>query len=295
MSHVKKRFLVVGGDSLIGRRLAAILSTRGYQVVTTTRRRKGVDGKGKPEIYYDLEKSDCSKLFNEPFTCAFLCAGITSMAACEANPVRTYHVNVTNTVRLADILQSAGSPLVFLSSNTVFDGSIERPDEDMSYCFITEYGRQKAATEQALLASGGGVAVVRLSKVLSRDTGIVSKFFRCLKAGQVCEAFDDLFMSPMSLNYVCESLVNVAQSGMGGIFHLSGEDEISYVELALRLADPIPGARTLVRPVSCTTSNSPITFKPSHPALGMKRTTSSLGLQPESVTSVLTQLTSTAI
>jgi dTDP-4-dehydrorhamnose reductase len=295
MSHVKKRFLIVGGDSLIGSRLAAMLFTRGYQVVTTTRRRKGVDGKGKAEIYYDLEKSDCSKFFNEPFTCAFLCAGITSMAACDADPVHTYHVNVTNMVRLAGKLQSASTPFIFLSSNTVFDGSIERPNEYTDYCFNTEYGRQKAATEQALLAFGLGASVVRLSKVLSRDIGIVSKFFRCLKAGQACEAFDDLFMSPISLNYVCESLVNVTQSGMGGIFHLSGEDEISYAELALRLADSIPGARALVRPVSCTASNSPITFKPSHPALGMKRTTNSLGLQPESVASVLAQLTFTAI
>ncbi|MBI3563090.1 MAG: sugar nucleotide-binding protein [Gammaproteobacteria bacterium] len=290
MNHEKKQFLVIGGDSLIGNRLANMLSTLGYKVFTTTRRCKH-----DAEFFYDLENGNCNNLFNEPFACAFLCVGITDMAACHADPEHSYLLNVTNTVNLADRLRSVSTPFVFLSSNTVFDGAAEYPDEYSGYCFNTEYGRQKAAAEQALLAFGQGTSIVRLSKVLARDSGIVAKFLQCFKARQTCDAFNDLFIAPVSLNYVCQSLIKIAQSGIGGIFHLSGQNEISYADLAFCLADSIPGARACVRSISSTASNSLIIFKPSHPALGMTRTINTLGILPESVGCVLTQLNSISI
>src|SRR5690606_26325829 len=101
----------------------------------------------------------------EDVAVAFLCAAVTALRSCEADPAGTARANVEHTARLASMLVGRGAFVVFLSSNLVFDGSEPRRRADAPTCPATEYGRQKAAAEGALLAMGG-VSIVRLTKVV---------------------------------------------------------------------------------------------------------------------------------
>lgn len=212
------------------------------------------------------------------------------MAACEADPEQTCRVNVDNTMQLARKLLSSGTRIVYLSSNAVFDGKAAEPDEHAIRCPSTEYGRQKAAVEEGLLALPGStdaIAIVRLAKVLSPVSGQAAEFKKRLASGERCPAFDDLRMSPISLSNVSAALALVAAGEYTGIFHISGAQEITYAELARCMASTIGADPGLVQPVSSTAAGATVLFRPEHPALGMTRTSSILGIAPESVTTVL--------
>ena len=168
------------------------------------------------------------------------------MIFCETEPCSSTRINVMNTLTLAKKLQTSGMKIVFLSSNTVFDGELAWPQEDNGYRPCTAYGRQKVATEQALMKLPGAkksITIVRLSKVLTLHSGIASEFMRLLMAGEPCPAFSDLRISPVSLPYILDSLLTIVNKRQAGIFHLSGEEELSYSEFAKRLAIHIDSLR----------------------------------------------------
>lgn len=288
MSRREPSYLVVGADGLVGAGLVALMSKVGADVTATTRRPEGAGGTNR--VFFDLADVDTNALPSSEYSVAFLCAAITGIAACEDDPARTQRVNVLNTVALAKRLLAAGSRIVFLSSNTVFDGAAAWPDEDAPYSPACEYGRQKVSVERQLLSLSTPavpVAIVRLSKVLTPEGGMVAEFLRHLVGGEPCPAFSDLHMCPVSLDYTTSSLLAVARAGMPGIFHLSGEAEMSYADFASHLATRLAADPSLVRPSSSAASSARVVFRPAHPGLGMQRTREQLNISPEPLNDLL--------
>jgi dTDP-4-dehydrorhamnose reductase len=287
----KSSCLVVGADGLVGARLVAILEKVGAGVTGTTRRQVAAGGKNL--LFLDLADTDTKPFQSSGYSVAFLCAAITSIAACENDPAGTQQINVINTIAIAKRLLAAGTRIVFLSSNTVFDGTSGWPDEDTAYSPTCEYGRQKVAAERQLLSLSSPetpVAILRLSKVLTPRSGMVAEFLRHFAAGESCPAFEDLSLCPISLDYTIEALLAVARSGLSGIFHLSGQEETNYANFARQLAIYLSVDPALVRPSSSATSQARVLFRPAHPGLGMQRTRERLGIGPETLNDLMSAL-----
>lgn len=282
--------LVVGGDGLVGSRLFALMQKLGADVIATTRRREYAEVANR--VFFDLA-DPVTQLSSLVYSVAFLCAGITGIAVCEDDPVRTYQINVLNTVALAKRLIANGTPIVFLSSNTVFDGVAAWPDEEAPYSPTCEYGRQKVSVERQLLSLSTPsvpVMIVRLSKVLAPCTRMVLDFLRHLMAVEPCPAFTDLRMCPVSLDYTTGSLLTIARAGISGVFHLSGEVELSYADFASRLAIRLGADPSLVQPSLSTASGARLIFQPVHPGLGLQRTHKLLGISPEPLNDLMATL-----
>ncbi|MFH0986169.1 MAG: sugar nucleotide-binding protein [Candidatus Omnitrophota bacterium] len=284
-----KTWLIVGGDGCIGSHLAVETGRLADHVVTSSRRTALRTG----QVFADLATGDTNALVSLAPEVVFLCAAVSSITFCRDNPDLSRQTNVTGTVRLAAELVRRGSFVIFLSSNAVFDGNTEKPDEGSAYCPTTEYGRQKVSAEQQLLTLPGSkssVAIIRLSKVLSPDSGMAKEFLARLKAGVPCPALNDLCMSPVSMSYVTDNLLAIARAKRAGVFHLSGAEEMTYADFASRLACCLEADKNLVRSISSGEAGCAIAFRPAHPALGMKRTLALLGIEPESTEHLMEKL-----
>lgn len=294
MNEAPTQYLIVGGDGLLGSNLVLRLRSLGECVVATTRR--AMDP-GKHLIRLDLSSDAEVASWTHPTRAdvAVFCAGVTSLASCETAPAVTRQINVTNTLILAKKLYSSGARIIFLSSNAVFDGNSILAEENSAYCPSTEYGRQKAAVEKELFslsAATGSVKIVRLAKVLTSTSGMASEFIKKLSAGQFCPAFDDLRISPVSLSYVLDSILTITMSHHSGIFNLSGAEEMTYADFAMRLAGQMGVDHSYVQPTSSLSAGVKVLFRPVHPALGMKRTSALTGIVPEPTAHLLAQLVS---
>ena len=120
-------FLLVGGDSEIGAWTFRHLLTAGKSVAATTRR----TGRAAPTRPFLNLAADLSAW--EPpsgVTAACILAAHARLAACAADPAGTAHVNVDQTLALADKLIERGIHVLFLSTNQVFDGSIAQVPAD---------------------------------------------------------------------------------------------------------------------------------------------------------------------
>ena len=264
---------ILGADSAIANSLWKALSANGVRLVGTTRRRQRVCGNID---LFDLA-SDSAQSLDPKTDVGYLCAAITSMAQCEANSAGTREVNVWRLVEIAKRLHDLGMFVVFLSSSAVFDGTEAFMQEGANPNPANEYGRQKAEAESHVLALGG-TAVVRLTKVLDAGTAIVEGWRKDLLEGRVIHPFEDLVMAPVSKRFATGLLWHVGECRGDGVFHGSGEKDLSYADFADMLAAALGADRNLVVPVSSEEAGVKLEFRPRFSALGMGATKARLGI-----------------
>jgi dTDP-4-dehydrorhamnose reductase len=270
-------WLVVGADGLVGselmRQAASAARVRG-----TTRRSPRPSG----ALALDLAAEPAS--WSLP-TCdvAFLCAAVASLARCRQDPAASFRVNVEGTLALARRLLERGTHVVLLSSNQVFAGATPQVSESERPAPRSEYGRQKAEVERRLLERGSGVSVVRLSKVLGASLPLFDDWRQLLRAGKPVEPFDDLRLAPVPVAFVARALVEVGRRRAGGIVQISGAEDVSYLEVALHLAELCGADPELVHARPARSAGLPPDETPRHSTLDVTRLREELGLEPPPV------------
>jgi dTDP-4-dehydrorhamnose reductase len=194
-------FLIVGGDSEIGEAAFRALKAQGLPVAATTRRRDRV-APDRPFLDLATPLGDWTPPPGTRAAC--LCAAVGRLAACASDPQGSAHINVVQTVALAEKLLAHGIAVLFLSTNQVFDGSTPHQRVDAPYSPVSEYGHQKARAELALrrhMAAGAPVAILRIAKVMSETMPLIGGWVADLSAGKSICAFGDLAVAPTPVGW----------------------------------------------------------------------------------------------
>ena len=242
------RAIVVGTDGFIGRALAIELARQGHQAFGTTRRREGVVP-GKVS-YLDLAAGPW-QIERERADVAFICAAMTSIAECRRSPEQARLVNTVGPIKVARALLEKGIRPIYLSTNAVFDCqeprmAIDRPKKPSSL-----YGALKSEAEDVILRLSPKAVVVRLTKVLTTSS-LLSGWWRALNANLPVEAARDHRIAPISREHAVSSLIGIATRASGGVFQLSASSDVSYVDLAYRMAERAGRGRQLVSAKAAT-------------------------------------------
>ncbi len=248
---------------MIGAALADHFTGRGWQVQSTTRRRDQVDG---DHPYLDLAAPQTQLPAADV---VILAAAVARIGDCEAEPLATRQINVDGTLAVAKQLAGQGAHILLLSSDKVFDGSVPLRDRNDPVSPACEYGRQKADAEAGILALGDQGAVLRLSKVVEPGLELLAGWARDLAAGQGIKPFHDLYLAPVSVDLVMEVATHIAEARAGGIYHCTGGEDRSYVDLARILAMEAGFDPGLIQPGSCRTANMPAAARPRYTTLEM--------------------------
>jgi dTDP-4-dehydrorhamnose reductase len=252
-----RQVLIVGGDSEIATATAAHLRAAGVDVAATTRRPERV---AADRPFLDLAQPIADWPIQAGIGAACFCAAIARLADCARHPEDSARVNVAATTGLADRLVASGIPVLFLSTDKVFDGSRPHLPAETPPCPVSEYGRQKAAAEAALaerMAAGKPVAVLRLAKVVSPGMPLLSQWMASLAAGEPVRAFFDMMMAPTPVGIVATAIERLLAEPARGIFQLTGPRDIAYSEVAAYLARKLGAEPELVRPVSAYSAGLP--------------------------------------
>lgn len=268
--------LIVGADGFIGSALSACLADAGVQARLTSRRH--VSGTTAP-VHLDLADDPSQWKLPTDITFSFLLAGRPGLDDCRANPTETRRVNVEATEVLARKLIDAGSRIVFLSTNLVYDGSLSYRKAGDRPCPQTEYGRQKAETEQRLLKFGDNVTIVRLSKVLCMNHGLLKDWRQSLTSNHPIHPFSDLLVAPIALDFVVAALVRIIDSQCSGIIQISGSQDVSYETIAVTLSQQLGAGRELVQSIKADNSGKSLEAIPRSSTLDASTLEQKLGLK----------------
>jgi dTDP-4-dehydrorhamnose reductase len=270
--------LLVGGDSEIGAATAQHLCDLGSPAVATTRRRERIAAH-RPFLDLTLPLAEWRPPVDTRAAC--ILAAIARLEACEKDAAGSSFINVAQTTALAEKLLKGGIPVLFLSTDKVFDGTRPHVPADAPVCPVSEYGRQKASAEAALqrnMEAGAPVAILRLAKVVSPGMPLLGQWIAALAVGKPVRAFFDMKMAPTPVALVASAIAGLLDQPARGIFQLTGPRDISYADVAVHLASKVGADPELVAPVSARSAGLPEGSTANHTTLDTAAIRERLGI-----------------
>ena len=259
--------LLIGGDSELGAATYRYLAERNRKVEASTRRHDEVSPQ-RPYLDILHLPNDWKPSPDTDAACIFV--SVARLRECATDPAGSALVNVEQTLRLIDRLISAGTYVLFLSSNQVFNGEVPGVQPDASTCPVSEYGRQKAKTEAAILeriSRGASLGILRLSKVVPPSLQLIQGWVESLRNGKSIQAFDDMPIAPVPVGLAAAAIDSLLQHKAGGIYHLTGPRDVTYFDIGLHLAKELGISAELVKPVGARSAGMPEGATPRHTTL----------------------------
>ena len=231
MSELRgKNVLVTGANGRLGSALAAALRARGAVV------------KGVGRADFDLGGRDgvLDAVKEHGPTVIFHAAALTSVEDCEEDPDLAYRINALGTRNVCEAAERASSRVIYLSTDHVFPGTKSGPyDEFDDPDPKNVYGRSKLWGERYVQRLGPRHAIVRSSRLFGGATRnyVIATLekVRSLPPGEPFLAVSDQLAVPTFAPDLAESVVDIAERGAGGVYHLtSSGPACSWTELAER-------------------------------------------------------------
>lgn len=216
-----RKCLVIGAAGFIGRKIAEDLSAQGFQVI-------GADRGGLGLQILDVSKNPPA--LDQKFDHVIFCASPNYKNS--ASELEEFRLGAS---RWLEYLNRVQVPVVFLSTNNVFDGQVSRPEIGAHKNPICLYGKHKAHLEDIVLQSAQNT-VVRLTKVTGIGAPPFQKWIESLEAGQTVQVFSNTPICPVSVDLVSRSVCKIVGEKLTGIFHLSSRDEASFADILIAMA-----------------------------------------------------------
>ena len=173
--------------------------------------------------------------------CVIHAAAIADIDYCEANKDVATAVNVEVTEEVAKLCAGSGARMVYLSTDTVFDGEKGGYAEEDPPGPLNHYAETKARAERIVLAAVRSRVVVRVSLVmglpmLGTGNSFLSRMMPKLEAGEEVGVPDEEIRSPIDIVTLARALLELAGNDYEGILHLAGNDVLNRHEMVRRIA-----------------------------------------------------------
>jgi len=239
------KILITGSNGLLGQKLvAALRHDPEVQLVATSR---GADRTPDPlgPRYRSLDitlAAQVDALFQEERPAVVIhTAAMTNVDACELDPAACRLQNVTATEHLVNAAKRIGAHFIHLSTDFIFDGRNGPYREEDEAAPLSTYGRSKLDSERVVMNAGltkwaiaRTIIVYGVAEGLSRSN-VVLWAKSALEKGQPINVVDDQWRMPTLAEDLADGCIRIAKRGANGIFHLSGPDGMSILELVQRV------------------------------------------------------------
>ncbi len=179
------------------------------------------------------------------------CAALSKSPACQAQPELAWKLNVDLTRLLADL--AAEIPLVFFSTDLVFDGKQGFYDEAAAVNPLSIYAETKVVAEKVVLSNPRHL-VIRTSlnggESPSGDRGFNEEMRNAWATGKTLKLFTDEYRCPIAARVTAQAAWELALGGKPGLYHLAGAERLSRWEIGQLLATRWPDANPRIEPGS---------------------------------------------
>jgi dTDP-4-dehydrorhamnose reductase len=244
--NVNKKILITGSNGLLGQKLVKLLMLDEKSQFLATSHGSNRNSKLSDANYATLDITDehqVAQLLEEYKPAVVInTAAMTNVDLCESKKEECWRINVDAVSYLISACEKINSHLIHLSTDFVFDGKNGPYKEDDLPNPLSYYGESKRAAEMLLQKSNlSNWSVVRtiivygIGENLSRSN-IVLWAKSALEKGDPLTIVDDQYRSPTYADDLAKGCLLISDKKANGIFHISGKDVMSILELVKRVA-----------------------------------------------------------
>ena len=240
------KILVTGANGLLGQSLIRQLLEKKYEVAATGR------GPGRLIVaalegysYKELDITDGPAveeyIINQRPELIVHAAAMTQVDECELHKQDCYNVNVTATRFIVDAAKAVNARFVYVSTDFIFDGNAGPYKEEDEPGPVNYYGSTKWVAEKAVEESGLHWAIARTILVYgvmpsTGRTNIVSWVKNNLEQDTPIKMVTDQWRTPTFVHDLAAGIVLIIEKKASGIFHLSGEQQMTPYQMAVETA-----------------------------------------------------------
>ena len=236
------RVLITGAGGQVGIDLVRCCERAGDDV--TAVRRADLDIADRDSVHGAISSIRPDVVIN--------CAAWTAVDECEGDPDRALAVNGLAVRWLAESCDPVGSRLVQISTDYVFDGTLDRPYHEWDDTDPRSvYGTTKALGEREALVMGTSAAVVRTSWVCGQHRANMVKTIMRLAGEHRQLAFvTDQIGHPTFTSDLAPMVRRIAVERRSGIHHVTNQTTTSWYGFAREVVAAMGKDPDMVRPIT---------------------------------------------
>ena len=180
------------------------------------------------------------------------CASWTAVDACEGDPTRALAHNGLAVRWLAESCDNAGARLVQISTDYVFDGTLDRPYNEWDEpAPRSVYGATKLSGEREAMALGTAAAIVRTSWVCGQNgSNMVKTVMRLADQHPELSFVDDQVGHPTFTADLAAMIRRLALERRSGIHHVTNQTATSWYGFARDVVAAMGKNPDMVRPIA---------------------------------------------
>ncbi|MBL4593677.1 MAG: NAD(P)-dependent oxidoreductase [Flavobacteriales bacterium] len=258
------KILITGSNGLLGQKLVKLLAGKGnIELLATSKGENRINNKegyqyqplditNKEEVLVTVNEFHPDTIINT--------AAMTNVDACELNKELCWDLNVNSVKYLIEASERNKTHLIHLSTDFIFDGEEGPYKERDEPNPLSYYGKSKYEAEKLLQKSNVKWSVARtiivygIGENMSRSN-IVLWAKEALEKGNPLTIVDDQFRSPTLAEDLAMGCWLIAEKQAEGIYHLSGKDVMSIIDLVYRVADFYGLDKSIVTPIKSSSLN----------------------------------------
>lgn len=187
-----------------------------------------------------LDKNLISNVFNsfKP-EIVFHFASLTKGDECARNPELAYEINVQGTINIVDLCKKHDAPILFVSTNEVFDGTkndyyieTDLPNP------ITVVGKTKFEAENYIKNNLNKYFIVRTMWLYSKwSSNFLHAIINKVKNTNEITLVSDEIGSPTSSADLSKAILKLIEKNQYGIYHLVNEGKTSRLEFGTKILE----------------------------------------------------------
>ena len=265
MSKVKK-ILITGSNGLLGQKLVYNLKQRKdvELYATAIGENRLIDKSGYSFLSLDItDRNNVNKVIENVGPDVIInTAAMTNVDACEINKEACWKINVDAVNYLVEASLKFNSHFIHLSTDFVFDGESGPYSEKDTPNPLHYYAESKLAAEKIIQQKSNNWAVLRtiiiygITDNMSRSNLVLWSKGE-IEKGNTIRVVNDQYRSPTLAEDLAEGCIAVADKNAQGIYHLSGPETNSILELVHKVAEYYNLDKSKIIPVTSASLNQP--------------------------------------
>lgn len=238
--------LVTGAAGRLGGRLVEILTSSGHSVT-------GADVVGENVERLDITDFAATRTLAAAVQPDVIIhpAAWTDVDGCAREPEKAIQINGLGTQNVALAAAYVGAAVVYVSSNEVFDGKLDRPYREYDTTNpVNPYGYSKWVGERALVAVNPKHYIVRTSWLFAHGgKNFIQAVLNAVHAGKPLRIVTTEVANPTYNDDLADAIAALIETGRYGTYHLVNEGTCSRYHFARYFLDRIGFADTPIAPI----------------------------------------------
>lgn len=181
-------------------------------------------------------------------------AALVNVDYCQDHAEEAWMTNAEGTENVAIAAKEAGAKLVYISTDSVFDGKRGMYTEEDKPNPINIYARAKLEGEKRVKRHLADSLIVRTAFYgwsPSRSKASLAEWvISGLRQNEPRQMFTDVFFTPIFIDNLVEAIIDMHRRGLSGIYHVGGSERCSKYDFGLQIAGAFGLDRKLIEPIS---------------------------------------------